>query len=374
MLAALCFYTTLIATINIVRHTNSNLLPPGYDTKNLSNEDIQERTYGSKLILVVEQCQCVTIWSVKACLIIMYLRLTTMRKENIAIKFLAGYVAFGFCFMEIFYFGVWCRPFHDYWAVPTPHVQCDAATNHLITNATFNISSDLIMLTIGLPMFLRMHLPLKKKIPLVGIFSLGIFVILAAVLNKVYSFTQPFGAMWTYWYVRESSTALLVANLPFVWTFWRRAVGLKTMNGVSFHDTGSPDATRTRENRGTDRSKDGDHSCTVWPCKMNVRETSIEDFKEGTFGPPRLSAGLSVNDIQKESTIYFMNEEAVSPITHSKSCFERSEDSVPDKNGRFDGNEMDSVGTEAQRAQSDTPESSLLFQSLNSRRSAGSLV
>lgn len=71
----------------------------------------------------------------KACLIIMYLRLTTLRKENLAIKILAGYIAFGFVFMEVFYFGVWCRPFHNYWAVPTPNVQCDAATDHLITNA-----------------------------------------------------------------------------------------------------------------------------------------------------------------------------------------------------------------------------------------------
>lgn len=45
----------------------------------------------------------------------MYARLTVGRVENIAIKVLAGYVAFGFVFMEIFYFGVWCRPFHDYW-------------------------------------------------------------------------------------------------------------------------------------------------------------------------------------------------------------------------------------------------------------------
>lgn len=57
MVIALCFYTTLIATINIVRDTSSNLLPPGYDINTLTKEDIKERTYGSKLILVVEQCQ-----------------------------------------------------------------------------------------------------------------------------------------------------------------------------------------------------------------------------------------------------------------------------------------------------------------------------
>ncbi len=98
------------------------------------------------------------------------------------------------------------------------------------------------MLAIGLPMFLRMKLPWKKKIPLIGIFSLGVFTILSAVLNKWYSFTQPFGAQWTYWYVRESSTALLVANLPFVWTFWRRISGHpRSIKGQSRQASFSPD-------------------------------------------------------------------------------------------------------------------------------------
>jgi hypothetical protein len=47
------------------------------------------------------------------------------------------------------------------------------------------------MLALGIPMFTRIQLPLSKKVPLVGIFSLGIFVILAAVLNKYYSSQTP---------------------------------------------------------------------------------------------------------------------------------------------------------------------------------------
>jgi len=49
--------------------------------------------------------------------------------------------------------------FYEYWQVPTNSVQCDAATNHLITNAVFNLSSDCIMIAIALPMFLRLQLP-----------------------------------------------------------------------------------------------------------------------------------------------------------------------------------------------------------------------
>jgi hypothetical protein len=123
-------------------------------------------------------------------------------------------------------------------AVPTPNPQCSTAVNHLITNAVFNISSDVLMLALGVPMFIRIQIPLSKKIPLVGIFSLGIFVIIAAVLNKWYSFTEPFGNAWTYWYVRESATAIIVANLPFVWLLYRRIFGIRT-NSVTGSKTKS---------------------------------------------------------------------------------------------------------------------------------------
>jgi hypothetical protein len=59
--------------------------------------------------------------------------------------------------------------------------------------------------------------------------------ILSAILNKYYSFTQPFGAMWTFWYIRESSTALITANIPFTWTLLRRAFNLHSFAGHSSH-------------------------------------------------------------------------------------------------------------------------------------------
>lgn len=274
MAFALSVYTTFVVSINIVANANSNLFPPGFDINSLTAKEISDREYGSKMVLVVEECQCVTIWAAKACLLIMYYRLTIALKENIVVKILAAYVAFGFVFMEIFYLGVWCRPFRNYWAVPTPNIQCNAATHHLITNAVFNISSDVAMLIMALQMLIRSRLPMRRKLILSGIFGLGIFVILAAVLNKYYSFSQPFGSLWTFWYVRESSTALLVANLPFTWTLLRRVFNLRAFDSSgSSHQLHSqrtsgvrtPAATARRESpnrarRTSERSEESDES------------------------------------------------------------------------------------------------------------------
>lgn len=118
-------------------------------------------------------------------------------------------------------------------AVPTPNVQCSAAIHHLITNAVFNISSDTLILAVALPMFIKTKLPLRKKVAIVGIFSLGSFVILCAILNKYYSFTDPFGSQWTNWYERESSTAILTANMPYMWALIRRVGHFRALDSIS---------------------------------------------------------------------------------------------------------------------------------------------
>ncbi|KAK7924085.1 hypothetical protein PG985_006139 [Apiospora marii] len=240
MLLAMVTDTILIAAINIVANTSSNLIDPT-DPAPLTSASIAEREYGSKMVLVVEQMQIVTIWLMKACLLIMYSRLTMSLKQNLAVKIVAVYAGLGFVIMEILYFGVWCRPFNQYWAVPPDNTQCSAATNHLITNAVLNITSDVMIIMIPMPVLLQAQLPIKKKAILCGVFALGTFTmltirdlqILAAVLNKYYSFNQPFGSAWTFWYVRESSTAIIVTNLPSTWTLCRRVFNLRSFHGKS---------------------------------------------------------------------------------------------------------------------------------------------
>jgi hypothetical protein len=58
--------------------------------------------------------------------------------------------------------------------------------------------------------------------------------ILCAVLNKYYSFVHPFSPMWTYWYIREASTAIFVANMPMCWALMRRLFNLR-----AFHNSPS---------------------------------------------------------------------------------------------------------------------------------------
>ncbi|KAH8732733.1 hypothetical protein GQ44DRAFT_765814 [Phaeosphaeriaceae sp. PMI808] len=226
--------TVLIALMHQLVQTNSNLLPPGVDVSKFSTEEIDGRIYGSKLVLVVEQMQILTIWLIKACLLIMYKRMTTVLPQHRIVVATAIYVAISFVVMEILYFAVWCRPFVEYWAVPTNSEQCSAATNHLITNAIFNISSDLIIISIPLPLLFKVRLPTKNKVVLLSVFLIGAFTIVAAVLNKYYSFMNPFGTEWTIWYLRESYTAILCANLPLIYPLIQRLFRLRNWSGQGY--------------------------------------------------------------------------------------------------------------------------------------------
>jgi len=252
MFVAMMTDTVLVVAMNIVADTSSNLIDPS-DTTPLDAANKVTREYGSKMVLVVEQMQCITIWLVKACLLLMYSHLTMNLSQRVAVKVVAVYAAVGFVVMEILYLGVWCRPFNQYWAVPTDNIQCSAATNHLITNLALNISSDIMIMLIPMPILLKSSLPLKKKIILCGIFLLGCFTILSALLSKYYSFSEPFGSSWTFWYIRESSTALITANLPATWTLLRHHFHLSSFHAKSSQRTTGQNISGFRSAYGNNR-------------------------------------------------------------------------------------------------------------------------
>lgn len=68
-------YTALLAIVSVLSRTPTNLINPD-DHIVLTPEDIKEREYGSKLVLVTEHMQMITLWGVKGCLLFMYSRLT----------------------------------------------------------------------------------------------------------------------------------------------------------------------------------------------------------------------------------------------------------------------------------------------------------
>lgn len=196
--------------------------PKDYPKVLADPEEVRRRVHGSKLVIGLEQCMLFSTWGVKTCMISMYWRMTRSLKIHIYVQILAAYAAIGLIVIEITYYGVYCRPFSQYWAMPVENEQCATYRNYSITQAVFNISSDAAMLAVPIPVLAKTQLNRRKKFLLGCVMSLGVFVIVAAILNKYFNFASPLTTTYMIWYIREASTAICVANLMCWWPLLRK--------------------------------------------------------------------------------------------------------------------------------------------------------
>lgn len=216
----------MLVLIRISAEYATNLFPASEQAAILANpEDVRARVYGSKIVIGLEQCMLISTWGVKTCLVTMYWKLTHLLPWHIFVQILAGYVALGFAVIEITYFAVYCRPFSQYWAVPVENAQCATYQHYSITPAVFNLSSDAFMLAIPVPLLKGTQMPIRKKMLLISVLGLGVFVMIAAILNKYFNFHSPDTTIYQLWYIREASTAIYVANLVCWWPLLRKVFG-----------------------------------------------------------------------------------------------------------------------------------------------------
>lgn len=132
MLVVFALYTVLIVFLNICASVSTNLMDPA-EIPNLTPQDIKDRVYGSKCVLVVESAMCFVQWTTKACLLMLYYRLTENLRQVIVVKVAVGYCFITYVVMISLYFGYWCRPFYAFWETPTPNIQCATQTHHLVS-------------------------------------------------------------------------------------------------------------------------------------------------------------------------------------------------------------------------------------------------
>lgn len=201
--------------------------PNDYDKVLADPKQVSDRIYGSKIVIGLEQCMLISTWGVKTCMLMLYWRITQNLKSNFYIKILAVYVVVGFIVIMVTYYGVYCRPFSQYWAMPVHDLQCATYQHYSITQAVFNISSDAIMFIIPIPLLIKAQLKRRRKVVLIGVMSLGLFTIIAAILNKYFNFASPLTTTYQIWYIREASTSIYVANLMCWWPLLRKLFGLK---------------------------------------------------------------------------------------------------------------------------------------------------
>ncbi|KAJ5167417.1 uncharacterized protein N7482_006198 [Penicillium canariense] len=279
MVFAVVWYTILCVALNQVATGGGSNLMTEEDEKHLTPAIIAERERGSKWVFVSEHAFVLAIWSLKACMLVIYCRITEGLRQRKWINYIAIYVALGFVATELSLFLI-CRPLSNYWAVPTPNYQCSSYQQYEIVQGCLSISADVFMLVVAIPMLVQVRVPPKQKLILLLLFGMGIFVIVAAVLNKVYCLVPSLiSYVYMNWYFREVTVAILVTNLPLIWSLLRDVFpALKSWTGGS--------------KRGTDRYKSA-----PWTSKNS------RPYDSRPYGPhSQLRSGdFSMNDIQRDT-------------------------------------------------------------------------
>jgi len=149
------------------------------------------------------------------------------------------------------------------------------------------------MLVVAIPMLMQVRVPLKQKLILVLLFGMGIFVIVAAILNKVYCLVPSLiSYVYMNWYFREATVAILVTNLPLVWSLLRDVFpALKSWTGGSKRGTDryksgpwTSKGTGSRPYGPSSHPRSGDfdlrnfpHSASVTPTSPSKHATAISD-------------------------------------------------------------------------------------------------
>ncbi|KAI6484226.1 hypothetical protein MCOR14_009985 [Pyricularia oryzae] len=216
MIPAFLLYTGLIATLNIIMEDGGSLPWPVDAAGPLTEEDIQVRIRGSKVVLIMEQCFLNELYILKTCMLVFYTRLTLGTKTQLLVRVLAVFVALCWLASQLTFF-THCRPFSGLWAFPPPTRDCATLETYQMAEGSLNIASDVLMVCVVLPIAFRINMPLRHKLVLFFVLSAGLLVIAAAILTKYFDLSTDWDPTYILWYVRESSLAVCVANMPILW-------------------------------------------------------------------------------------------------------------------------------------------------------------
>ncbi|OAL68938.1 hypothetical protein A7D00_7194 [Trichophyton violaceum] len=285
ILCVVVFFTLLCVALNEIILAGGSNLVTAADIAHLTPESRKRRTRGAKWVFVAEHAMILTTWTLKACMIVLYRRIMEGLSQERLVLYLTVWLGLGFVGTELALF-LTCRPLHLYWAIPPPvdQPQCSSYQVYGIVQGIFAISSDVLMLAIAIPLFMTLRLPRKQKMILLFVFGMGIFVVIAAVLTKVYCLV-PWLISYVYmnWYLREATVGILVTCLPMTWSLLRDFFPMLARWMSSIVSSGSRGPSHSHP-RGHPHSQTQLHAQT--PSPSQPPSQSLSQSSSSSWWPP----------------------------------------------------------------------------------------
>ncbi|KAH8704788.1 hypothetical protein BGW36DRAFT_421383 [Talaromyces proteolyticus] len=176
-----------------------------------SSTDISNMETGSKLVISAWFGYATIMWSLKASMLFYYDRMTAGIYQQKIVRACAVFCAVSY-FVVILTIALHCRPFSKNWQVnPDPGRECSTHYTPYPVLAAFNVTTDLILVYVPIPMLIRVRLPITKKLMVGSLLCSGVFVMVASLLRCILSMTHldqiNFAAIWAF-------VAMVAVNAP----------------------------------------------------------------------------------------------------------------------------------------------------------------
>ncbi|RCI09121.1 hypothetical protein L249_5022 [Ophiocordyceps polyrhachis-furcata BCC 54312] len=220
--------------------SNSGMTPEERKALDPNSSEFRLRKQGSKAHLFGWILYAVLLWTLKLSLLFYYRRLGD-RVDNMKLKVNLGFAFLALTFMAVIgsiVFG--CMPLSKNWQInPDPGDFCHPSESNLLAWVVLwtDMTTDLFIIWIPLPMIWRTRISTRKKIGLIIMFSAGILTIIMGILRCGFILLEGdvVGNIAARWSDREVLVALILTNVPVLLPlirrrFWPRS---KVSNGRS---------------------------------------------------------------------------------------------------------------------------------------------
>ncbi|KAF2998054.1 hypothetical protein E8E14_005407 [Neopestalotiopsis sp. 37M] len=167
------------------------------------------------------------VWSLKGCLIFLFLSLTRDTKLYRYVQ-VVGIITAVACLMATITQATHCLPYHRNWQIlPDPGRECSTGYTTNIVIATGNVLTDVLLLAVPFLMLRDVSMKIWRKLQIGFLLSLGLFVIAMAITRCILSIGDTAAvALASSWAQREALVAIFAVNAPLInpilsMDFWR---------------------------------------------------------------------------------------------------------------------------------------------------------
>ncbi|KAK8187165.1 hypothetical protein HDK77DRAFT_280131 [Phyllosticta capitalensis] len=167
-----------------------------------------------KLIYPGSLFYTLSLWLIKAALVIFYKRLAGTTYQYLQKLYNATLVWLAVSWLVIFFDTIFrCYPISRSWTREGEVCPLSAGIINFWITILFNILTDVLIMCLPISMVLKLNLPTKQKIGVSCVFALGIVVIIASIIRAYYSHSQQTMLTCTVSMI-ETSIAIITTCLP----------------------------------------------------------------------------------------------------------------------------------------------------------------